>query len=380
MKKSLLVTLYFPPLRGGISRFLWNVCNHLPHDKIVVLTEPSEFEPLTDCKVYRRRVLSQSLLVWPRWIFLLKKIRTIIERDKIDILQVGQLLPIGTVALLLKKLYGIQYLVYVYGQDMVIMRRSRKKMWLIKKILSSADVVIANSMYTRKKAISLGSKSEKTITVFPSPEGLVDTYVDQQYLDYIIQKNNFYGKKIILTVGNLVQRKGQDAVIETLYDIIEKVPNLLYVIVGNGSYRTKLESLIREKGLHKYVKIFDNVTDEELPYFYRCSTVFAMPSRELKNSSGETIDVEGFGMVYLEANLFGKPVIGGNTGGIFDAVKHGKTGLLVNPEDKQELTNALLKILTDKNFARKLGTQGKNHAQNTYVWEREVKKLINILS
>ncbi|MFA5134670.1 MAG: glycosyltransferase family 4 protein [Patescibacteria group bacterium] len=380
MKKSLLVTLYFPPLRGGVSKFLWNVCSQLPPDKIVVLTEPSKFEPLADWKIYRRRVLSESVFVWPRWIFLFRKLKAIIEREGIQMIHVGQILPIGTVALILKKRYKIPYLVYVYGQDLVIMRRSFRKMYLIKKILSNASAVITNSSHTQARAITLGSDPRRTITVFPSPEGLVDTYVDQQYLDYIVHKHNFYGKKIILTVGNLVQRKGHDIVLKILPSIIKKIPNLLYVIVGDGPYRTILEELIKKNHLNEYVKIFDRVSDEELPYFYRCSSVFVMPSRALKNSSGEVIDVEGFGMVYLEANLFGKPVIGGKTGGVSDAIKDGQTGLLINPEDPHELSEAILKILSDKEYAHKLGRQGKEHAQNTYVWEREVKKLNKVLA
>lgn len=379
MKKSLLVTLYFPPVRGGISNSLWNICSHLPPDKITVLTEPAQSSPKTDFKVYRKRILKQSRLIWPKWIFLLYDIKKIIKEEHIQLLQAGQILPIGTVALLAKFLYRIPYIVYVYGQDLVIQRRSRIKMCLMDKILKHAQAVITNSNYTRQKALTLGAPEGKTITVYPSPQNNVDVNVDQHYLDYFIEHHNLSGKKVILSVGNIVQRKGYDKMIEALPSVIKKVPNVRYVIVGSGPFRVELESLIKQYDVANYVKIFDRVTDDELPYYYKCCHVFCMPSRSLKNKYGETIDVEGFGMVYLEANLFGKSVIGGNSGGVPEAIQHNVSGLVIDPNNTDELARSLITLLVDDKFAAKMGAAGKEIAQKKFRWEHEVKKINEIL-
>ncbi len=379
MKKSLLITLYFPPVRGGISNSLWNICSHLPYDKIAVLTEPAKNSLKTNFKVYRKKILKQSKFIWPEWIFLLYDIKKIIKKEHIQLLQAGQILPIGTVALIAKFFYGIPYIVYVYGQDLVIRRRSKIKMYLTGKILKYAQTVVTNSGYTKQEALKLGSSKGKTIIVYPSPQNNLDLNVDQHYFDYLVEHHNLTGKKVILSVGNIVQRKGYDKMIEALPSVIKKVPNVQYIIVGNGPFREELESLIKQHDVGNYVKIFDKVTDDELPYYYKCCHVFCMPSRSLKNKYGETIDVEGFGMVYLEANLFGKPVIGGNSGGVPEAIKHNVSGLVIDPTNVQELAQSLITFLTDDKLAAKMGLAGSEHAQKNFRWEHEVKKINEIL-
>jgi len=379
MKKSLLVTLYFPPVRGGISNSLWNICSHLPSDKITVLTEPSQSSLRTNFKVYRKRILKQSKFIWPKWIFLLYDIKKIIKKEHVQLLQAGQILPIGTVALLAKFFYRIPYIVYVYGQDLVIQRRSKIKMCLVRKILKYAQTVVTNSNYTKQKALKLSSSEGKTIVVYPSPQNNIDLNVDQHYLDYFVEHHNLIGKKVILSVGNLVKRKGYDKMIEALPSVIKKVPNVQYVIVGNGPFRKELESLIKQHDVGNYVKIFDKVTDDELAYYYKCCHVFSMPSRSLKNKYGETIDVEGFGMVYLEANLFGKSVIGGNSGGVPEAIKHNVSGLVIDPNNVNELARSLIILLTNDKFAAKMGAAGKEYARKNFRWEQEVKKINEIL-
>ncbi|MBU0598372.1 hypothetical protein KKF61_05305, partial [Patescibacteria group bacterium] len=107
MKKTLLISLFFPPQRGGISNSLWNTCINLPQDKIVVLTKPSKVKPKADFKIYRRKILSNSKFIWPRWICLFWYTKKIIKKEEIEIIQAGQILPIGTVALIFKKLFKI---------------------------------------------------------------------------------------------------------------------------------------------------------------------------------------------------------------------------------------------------------------------------------
>ncbi len=379
MRKSLLVTLYFPPTRGGISNSLWNVCRHIPKGKIVVLTQETDVLHRSNCPIYRKKLLSKSRLIWPKWLFMIREINTIVREQSIDLIQAGQTLPIGFVALLFKKFKGLPYFVYVYGQDMILMRKSWRKMFLIKMILKNADGVIANSEFTKNIATSLGASEKRTIILYPSPHDQIETQVDQQYLDYTINRRGIAGKKILLSVGNIVERKGQDIIIKALPHVIKEVPDILYAIVGTGPYKEQLINLAISLNVQNFIKYFDDVSDEELPYFYRSCRVLTMVSRDLKNSEGKSIDVEGFGMVYLEANLFGKPVIGGNSGGVPEAIEHGVSGLVVDPNSEIEVADAIIKLLTDAAYAKKLGEQGRIRAREKFKWSNEVEKLMKLL-
>ncbi len=379
MRKSLLVTLYFPPQRGGISNSLWNICNNLPHHKIAVLAKQSNIEPEASFPIYRKKLVSQSNFVWPKWLWLFWHIFKIIKKEKITLLQAGQILPIGTAVYFLHKILKIPYIVYVYGQDLIIVRHSKRKIGLIKRILANAEFVIANSNYTKKLSVQLGATTNKTIVVYPSPIGLIRTDIDQQYFEYFLKQYDLSDKKIILSVGNLVERKGQDIVIKAMPEIIKQFPNAVYCIVGSGEHKKALEKLVKDSDLQNHVRFYEHISDQELPYFYHACHVFIMPSRELKNSSGESIDVEGFGIVYLEANLFSKPVIGGKSGGVIEAIEDGKSGLLVDPMRADDIAEKICKLLEHPEYAQKLGSYGKLRATNEFQWNSEVEKIKKIL-
>lgn len=380
MKKSLLVTLEFPPKWGGVSHSLYNICHALPTEKIVVLTQPSSSKFEFDFKVYRKKILSRSKFIWPKWIFLFGYIRRIVKNDNIDLIQAGHILPIGTAALIFKRIFNIPYLVYVYGQDLVIQRDSQRKIKLIKSILKNAEAIIANSSWTKKRAQELGAQSRKIKIVYPCPDSLKIESLGQDRLDRFKNENQIQNKKIILSLGNLVRRKGHDMVIRALPQVIKQVPDLIYLIVGTGPYEGKLREIIGNLNLDGYVKFFKNVSNQELPYFLQTAEMLVMPSRELKNNQGETIDVEGFGMVFLEANLYGKPVIGGRSGGQTDSIEAGVSGLLVNPEDKSDIAQAIIKLVTNPALAQKLGQQGKEIVSNKFKWSVQVRKIIELLS
>jgi phosphatidylinositol alpha-1,6-mannosyltransferase len=170
--------------------------------------------------------------------------------------------------------------------------------------------------------------------------------------------------KVILTVGRLVERKGHEFVLKALPLIAERYPQLKYLIIGKGPMEKKLRNIVERKKLSDVVEFHgevDNIAD-----FYGNCDVFIMPSRFIEKKG----DVEGFGLVFLEANFFGKPVIAGNSGGISDAVIDGETGILVNPENPKEIADAVLKLFDDPKLARKLGEQGRKRVLEEFTWDR----------
>jgi phosphatidylinositol alpha-1,6-mannosyltransferase len=163
-------------------------------------------------------------------------------------------------------------------------------------------------------------------------------------------------------------------VIEALPEIIKKVPNVIYLICGKGPHKKKLISLVNKNNLSDYVKFLGQLPQEDLTAYYQLCDVFIMPSRQLPNG-----DVEGFGIVFIEANLFGKPVIGGRSGGIPEAILDGQTGVLVNPIDIINIADAAIQLLTDKTLSQRLGQQGQIRARNDFDWKIQTEKIKEIL-
>ncbi len=244
-------------------------------------------------------------------------------------------------------------------------------------VLRNANMVIANSNFTRKVLnCSMNVESSKIVVVNPP----VDTAKFKPGIgcDDVIMKYRLNGKKVILTVGRLSDKekyKGQDAVIKALPRVSKRIPDVIYLIVGRGDDMERLKALVRDLGLEKKVIFAGYVPDEDLLQYYNACDLFIMPSREKMEEDGKGKKVEGFGIVFLEANACGKPVIGGRSGGIEDAVIDGVTGLLIDPENIDEIAGAIIRILTDDVLARKLAMQGKMRVENELSCEKAVAKV-----
>jgi phosphatidylinositol alpha-1,6-mannosyltransferase len=165
-------------------------------------------------------------------------------------------------------------------------------------------------------------------------------------------------------------------VIRALPRLRESIPEVNYLIVGDGPYRPQLESLAEAMGVQDHVIFAGQVPTEELPDVYALSDVFVMPSRERL----EVDDVEGFGIVFLEASACAKPVIGGRSGGIPEAIVDGVTGLLVDAHDPEDIGNALARLLTDRDLAIRLGQQGRLRVVHDFDWARVADQVEGILN
>ena len=146
--------------------------------------------------------------------------------------------------------------------------------------------------------------------------------------------------------------------------MIEQIGPVRYLIVGTGPEAQSLRKLADGCGVAELVEFLGQVDDQELAALYRAGDLFIMPSRDLYGQP-----IEGLGLVYLEANLCGLPVIASNTGGIPDAVVHGETGLLVNPEDPGDIAAAIVRLLSDKDLAARLGAAGHARVLREFTWE-----------
>ncbi len=366
MKKSLLITLEYPPMIGGVSHYYKNIVEYLPVGKIWVLDNA------------KNELLSTSRFIWPRWLKGLMNSIKAVRRYEIEHILVGQILPIGTIALFLRLFLGVPYTVITHAMDVTIPfgeEGSKRKQWLVQKILHYADSVTTVSSYTRKQLVQLGVPKEKITLVYPCPhiDG-IEIDLDRVETRLLDEKYTIFGKRIILSVGRLIPRKGFDYVLASLPKVLKNHDDIVYVIVGSGEYETDLRRMAHELGIEKQVRFVGVVDDDELTRWYARSTYVIMPSRELSNR-----DVEGFGIAFVEASSFGKPTIGGMSGGIVDAVVDGQTGYLVDPRDPAMISAAMIRLLDDSETATRLGLQGRERVKEKFRWSIQVARLEKML-
>ena len=172
-------------------------------------------------------------------------------------------------------------------------------------------------------------------------------------------------KKIIISVGRLVHRKGQDKLIQAMPAVLQKVPNAHLLLVGEGPYRSHLEKLAKKLSVQENVTFAGRILYDKLPSYLSAADLFAMPSR----SRFFGLEVEGLGIVYLEASACGIPVVAGNSGGAPDAVLEGVTGLCVDGTDVKCIAQAVIDICSDAKRASNMGSAGRNWVVDQWRWE-----------
>jgi phosphatidylinositol alpha-1,6-mannosyltransferase len=177
------------------------------------------------------------------------------------------------------------------------------------------------------------------------------------------------GEILILSVGRLQRRKGHDLAIGAMARLARQFPTLRYVIAGDGEERERLEALVAWHGLGDHVHFAGALADEDLPRYYAACDVFLLPNRL------DGRDVEGFGIVFLEAAACARPVVAGNTGGVPEAVEHGVSGLLVSGTEVGELSAVLATLARSSALRRRLGEAGRARVLANFTWNRSAAAL-----
>lgn len=235
-------------------------------------------------------------------------------------------------------------------------------------VLSKIDHFFPVSNYTAGVLRKLGVDSDK-ITVVPN--GSDPELFKPMNTDTLKKDLNLENRKVILTVTRMVKRKGVDTVLHALSAIRDKFPDLLYLIAGEGPEEARLKKLTAKLNLQNHVRFIGRIDYKKLPEYYNASDIFIMASRT------ELPDVEGYGIVFLEANACGKPVIGTNSGGVPDAIIHGETGLIVPENDALKLAEAVSELLDNPEKATLIGVKGRERVVNEMNWDTVSKMLTN---
>ncbi|MCP4677537.1 MAG: glycosyltransferase family 4 protein [Deltaproteobacteria bacterium] len=228
------------------------------------------------------------------------------------------------------------------------------------KVLMDASGVFAVSRYTAGLVRRLGVPAEKVHVV---PNGVDLEFFYPRDTESVRERLGLENKRVMLSAGRLVRRKGVDTVIAAFKGMAARYPDLVFVIVGEGPYRSKLEKLAGDLVSSQRIVFTGRVSRDSLAEYYSLADFFVMPSREERGGC-----VEGFGLVFLEANACGTPVIGSWSGGIPDAIEHGVSGLLVPPDDVRSLESAIVELLENNGKRLRLGKMGLERARR-FTWE-----------
>lgn len=243
-----------------------------------------------------------------------------------------------------------------------------------KGVIRGVDGVFPVSRFTGGLLEEEGVPSER-IHVVPNGTELTrfDTKSALQGAGAIRERFQIGERPLLLTVGRMVERKGVDTVIESMAAVLQRVPEVRYLVVGKGPADEALRARVKELELGESVLFAGSLPYADLPSVYHACDIFVMPARQIGAS------VEGFGLVFCEANACGKPVVGGNSGGVPDAILNEETGLLVEPNSPSACAEAILRLLGEPALARKLGTQGLERIRREGTWDHAGQSILRVM-
>ena len=358
MTRILICANSYPPKVGGLATYASQLALHLAklNFNITVLASASPAHKPVDMENPYKIVRYSS-----KFDLYQKCLIEMVKADLIFIVQRGNYL---TLAYHINKILRRPYVVALHGHEI----QSKKRKNIIKK-MNCASAITPVSAYTANHFKELGVNPSLIAVINNGATPIKKTDID------IRAKYKLEGKQIILTVARLIKHKGQDYLIKSLPKILEKIPSAHYLMVGDGPDKEYLEDLaFNQLSLRENITFAGTISDENVAACYYECDIFAMISRQYKNA------VEGFGIAFLEAAYAGKAAVGGDSGGIPDAVEHNHTGILVDPNDLNEIATAIIDLLQNENKRTEYGENGKNRVLKGFTWEKVAQTYANLFN
>jgi phosphatidylinositol alpha-1,6-mannosyltransferase len=372
MGRTLLITNDFPPRPGGIQQFVHNLAVRQPAGSIVVYASTWKGAEAFDAQQPFEVVREPTGVLLPTPT-VARRAAELARAYGCDRVWFGAAAPLGLLAAGLRRSTGIERAVALtHGHEIgwAALPGARQ---LLRRIARGNDVVTYLGDYQR-------SRLDRALAGLTALERLapgVDVEVFHPDVDgAVVRKRHGLGDRpVIVCVSRLVPRKGQDMLIRALPGVRRRVPGAALLLVSGGPYRAKLARLARAQGVEQDVLFTGSVPWAELPEHYAAGNVYAMPCR----TRAAGLDVEGLGIVYLEASATGLPVVGGDSGGAPDAVREGETGYVVGGRDLEALTARLVDLLSDPARARAMGAAGRAWVESEWRWETQAARMAHLL-
>lgn len=369
MAKILFITNDFPPQSGGIQTFVEGLIRQLPKDSVVVHAssykdqavqeryDENIFEQLGVVVVRdRRRILLPTL-------GLRNRVAGTIHAHAINTVVFGASVPLGLLAPSLRK-NGVRKIVALTHGHEVWWAKLPLFRHLLRRVARNVDHLTYLGAFTREAlAKAIDKRDHQKLTALP-PGVDTSNFQPGQKSAALQAKYGVTDKQVILCVGRLVQRKGQDILIKAMAQIHSRQPNAQLLIAGTGNYEKQLRALAARERVETRVSFLGRVTYEELPELFRLADIFASPTRDRFRG----LEVEGLGIVYLEASASGVPVIAGDSGGSPDAVQQGVTGVVVNGRNVEHVATALNTFLDSPLERQQMGASGRKWMETQWSW------------
>jgi phosphatidylinositol alpha-1,6-mannosyltransferase len=365
--KILCITNDFGPRAGGIETFVMGLIERSPKGSIIVYTsaqgDTTSYDQgwLRDFGVEVIRDPSKILLPTPR---VIRRVKKVIARDSIKQVFFGAAAPLAIMARSLRKKGVVNIVALTHGHEVWW-----AKLWPFSSAISfignNVDHLTYLGEFTKSeiaKALSIKAKS-RLVKIAPGID--TDHFAPDSGSIQLRRDLGLIDKKVIVSVGRLVHRKGQDFLIQSLPAILEKHPTAHILMVGEGPYRKDLTKIVEKLKLSQAVTFIGRIQYKDLPRYICAGDIFAMPSR----SRLAGLEVEGLGIVYLEASSCALPVVAGRSGGAPDAVDEGITGFSVDGTSTVEISSVIIKLLDDPAKAKAMGTAGRSWIIEKWRWE-----------
>ncbi len=365
-ERILCITNDFGPRAGGIETFVIGLIERTPRNSVLVYTsnqgDTSEYDRkwLEDYGVEVIRDESKILLPSFR---IGKQAREILRKNKITQVFFGAAAPLALLSQGLRRAGATRIVALTHGHE-VWWAKVWPFTWMIRRIGSGVDVLTYLGSFT-KNAISRSlSKSAASAMVRIAPGIDTEHFAPINDDGKLKRELDLDGKRVIVSVGRLVHRKGQDTLVEALPRILKSYPDAHLLFVGVGPHLAYIHKRAVQLGVLGSISFVGRVQYRELPQFISVGEIFAMPSR----SRFAGLEVEGLGIVYLEASACGLPVVGGLSGGAPDALLEGETGFAVDGHSPDAVAGAIIKLLGDPEMAKKMGERGRQWIIDEWEW------------
>ena len=374
---TLFITNDFGPRAGGIETFVHGLIERLPRGSVIVYTSAQPDSDKFDAKwlsefgveVVRDR--SKILLPTPR---VIKACQKLVKSRKLTRVAFGAAAPLGIMARSMRSAGAEKIVALTHGHE-VWWAKVPPFSFAINFMSKNIDAITYLGDYTRGEISKAISKNDVGKLVQIAPGIDVDHFVPTDSSELRAQLG-LADKAVIISVGRLVHRKGQDKLISALPAIRAAVPNVHLVLVGVGPHQKFLENLVAKLNIADCVTFIGRINYSELPKYICVGDIFAMPSR----SRFFGLEVEGLGIVYLEASACGLPVVGGKSGGAPDAVLVGETGVVVDGTSSSEIAEACIDLLNNPELCALMGATGRTWIIENWRWEIWATKYAELLA
>ncbi|GAA2674474.1 glycosyltransferase family 4 protein [Streptomyces aculeolatus] len=381
--KTLVVTNDFPPRPGGIQNFLHSMCLRLDPEQVVVYASTwkrdaegraatRDFDARQPYEVVRDR--ATMLLPTPR---VTRRAAGLLRAHGCGAVWFGAAAPLGLMAPALRRAGAERIVATTHGHEAAWAQLPAARQ-LLRRIGESADTLTYLGEYTRVR-IARAIGAEAAARMVQVPPGVDETAFHPDSGGAAVRARlGLADRPVVVCVSRLVPRKGQDTLIRAMPRILTAEPDTALLVVGGGPYRGDLEKLAAATGVAGSVHFTGAVPWEELPAHFGAGDVFAMPCRTRRGG----LDVEGLGIVYLEASATGLPVVAGDSGGAPDAVLDGETGWVVRGGAERQAGQAaehIVTLLGDAELRARMGARGRAWVAERWRWDLLAERLTSLL-